>query len=173
MLALIGKSGSGKTTIEDTLIREHGFKRAISHTSREKTVNDVERANYYFVSKAEMERLWETGELVERVDYLDNIYGFVESECKPDRVVAVLPDGLKQLNRRKDLNIFSVYLDVSYDVRKERMSGRGDSDENVEKRLRNDDEVFAGVESMVDLVINNDDKTIEEIVNIILKEYNK
>lgn len=173
MLALIGKSGSGKTTIEDTLIREHGFKRAISHTSREKRVNDVEGVNYYFVSKAEMERLWETGELVERVDYLDNIYGFVESECKPDRVVAVLPDGLKQLNRRKDLNIFSVYLDVSYDVRKERMSGRGDSDENVEKRLKNDDEVFAGVESIVDLVINNDDKTIEEIVNIILKEYNK
>ena len=173
MLALIGKSGSGKTTIEDTLIREHGFKRAISHTSREKRVNDVEGVNYYFVSKAEMERLWETGELVERVDYLDNIYGFVESECKPDRVVAVLPDGLKQLNRRKDLNIFSVYLDVSYDVRKERMSGRGDSDENVEKRLKNDDEVFAGVESMVDLVINNNDKTIEEIVNIILKEYNK
>ena len=118
-----------------------------------------------------MERLWETGELVERVDYLDNIYGFVESECKPDRVVAVLPDGLKQLNRRKDLNIFSVYLDVSYDVRKERMSGRGDSDENVEKRLRNDDEVFAEVESMVDLVINNDDKTIEEIVDEILKSY--
>lgn len=171
MLALIGKSGSGKTTIEDTLIREYGFKRAISHTSREKRVNDVEGVNYYFVSKAEMERLWETGELVERVDYLDNIYGFVESECKPDRVVAVLPDGLKQLNRRKDLNIFSVYLDVSYDVRKERMSGRGDSDENVEKRLRNDDEVFAGVESMVDLVINNDDKTIEEIVDEILKSY--
>ena len=171
MLALIGKSGSGKTTIEDTLIREYGFKRAISHTSREKRVNDVEGVNYYFVSKAEMERLWETGELVERVDYLDNIYGFVESECKPDRVVAVLPDGLKQLNRRKDLNIFSVYLDVSYDVRKERMSGRGDSDENVEKRLKNDDEVFAGVESMVDLVINNDDKTIEEIVDEILKSY--
>ena len=171
MLALIGKSGSGKTTIEDTLIREYGFKRAISHTSREKRVNDVEGVNYYFVSKAEMERLWETGELVERVDYLDNIYGFVESECKPDRVVAVLPDGLKQLNRRKDLNIFSVYLDVSYDVRKERMSGRGDSDENGEKRLRNDDEVFAEVESMVDLVINNDDKTIEEIVDEILKSY--
>ena len=171
MLALIGKSGSGKTTIEDTLIREYGFKRAISHTSREKRANDVEGVNYYFVSKAEMERLWETGELVERVDYLDNIYGFVESECKPDRVVAVLPDGLKQLNRRKDLNIFSVYLDVSYDIRKERMSGRGDSDENVEKRLRNDDEVFAGVESMVDLVINNDNKTIEAIVDEILKAY--
>lgn len=172
MLALIGKSGAGKTTIEDTLIREYGFQRAISHTSREKRVNDVEGVNYYFVSKEEMERLWANGELVERIDYLGNIYGFVESECKPDRVVAVVPDGLRQLNERKDLDIFSVYLDVSYDVRKSRMSGRGDSEESIEERLRVDDEVFAGVESMVNLVINNDNKTIDEIVKIILDNYN-
>ena len=172
MLALIGKSGAGKTTIEDTLIREYGFQRAISHTSREKRVNDVEGVNYYFVSKEEMERLWANGELVERIDYLGNIYGFVESECKPDRVVAVVPDGLRQLNERKDLDIFSVYLDVSYDVRKSRMSGRGDSEESIEERLRADDEVFAGVESMVNLVINNDNKTIDEIVKIILDNYN-
>ena len=171
MLALIGKSGAGKTTIEDALIREYGFQRAISHTSREKRVNDVEGVNYYFVSKEEMERLWANGELVERIDYLGNIYGFVESECKPDRVVAVVPDGLRQLNERKDLDIFSVYLDVSYDVRKSRMSGRGDSEESIEERLRVDDEVFAGVESMVNLVVNNDDKTIDEIVEIILDNY--
>ncbi len=173
MLALIGKSGSGKTTIEDTLIREYGFKRAISHTSRDKRVNDIDGVNYYFVSKEEMERLWDSGELVERVDYLGNIYGFVESECKSDRVVAVLPDGLRQLKSRKDLDIFAVYLDVSYDVRKSRMTGRADDDAKIEERLKADDEVFAGVEDMVDLVINNDDKTIDEIVETVLKAYNK
>lgn len=173
MLALIGKSGSGKTTIEDTLIREYGFKRAISHTSREKRVSDIDGVNYYFTTKEEMERLWATGELVERVDYLGNIYGFVESECKSDRVVAVLPDGLKQLNKRKDLDIFSVYLDVSYDVRKSRMTGRADSEEKVEERLRADDEVFAGIESIVNLVIDNSNKTIDEIVHIVLEEYQK
>lgn len=173
MLALIGKSGAGKTTIEDTLIREHGFQRAISHTSRDKRVNDVEGVNYYFVSKEEMEELWAKGELVERIDYMGNIYGFVESECKPDRVVAVVPDGLRQLNERNDLDIFSVYLDVSRENRKARMIGRGDSLENVEKRLANDDEVFAGVESMVSMVINNDNKTIDEIVAEILSLYNK
>ena len=172
MLALIGKSGSGKTTIEDTLIKEHGFKRAISHTSREKRVNDVDGVNYYFVSKDEMERLWSTGELVERVDYLGNVYGFVESECKSDRVVAVLSDGLRQLKSRKDLDIFAVYLDVSYDVRKSRMTGRADSEDKIDERLKADDEVFNGVEDMVDLVVNNDDKTIGEIVDIILKAYN-
>lgn len=171
MLALIGKSGAGKTTIEDTLIREYGFQRAISHTSREKRVNDVEGVNYYFVTKEEMEKLWANGELVERIDYMGNIYGFVESECKPDRVVAVVPDGLRQLNERNDLDIFSVYLDVSRDNRKARMLGRGDSLENVEKRLANDDEVFMGVESMVSVVINNDNKTIDEIVAEILSNY--
>ena len=118
-----------------------------------------------------MERLWETGELVERVDYLGNIYGFVESECKSDRVVAVLPDGLRQLKSRKDLDIFAVYLDVSYDVRKSRMTGRADDNAKIEERLKADDAVFAGVEEMVDLIINNDDKTIDEIVDIVLKAY--
>ena len=173
MLALIGKSGAGKTTIEDTLIKKYGFQRAISHTSREKRVNDVEGVNYYFVSKEEMERLWAEGKLVERIDYMDNIYGFVESECKPDRVVAVVPDGLRQLNERPDLNIFSVYLDVSSEVRKARMLGRGDAPKSVEKRLVNDEEVFKDVESMVSAVINNDTKTIDEIVSEILSLYNK
>ena len=173
MLALVGKSGAGKTTIEDTLIKKYGFQRAISHTSREKRVNDVEGVNYYFVSKEEMERLWANGELVERIDYLGNIYGFVESECKPDRVVAVVPDGLRQLNERDDLGIMSFYLDVSSETRKARMLGRGDAPESVEKRLVTDEEVFAGVGSMVNHVLNNDDKTIDEIVEEILNIYNK
>ena len=173
MLALIGKSGAGKTTIEDTLISKFGFQRAISHTSRDKRVNDVEGVNYYFVSKEEMEELWSQGKLVERIDYMGNIYGFVESECKSDRVVAVVPDGLRQLNERKDLGIISFYLDVSSETRKARMLGRGDAPESVEKRLITDEEVFVNVESMVNYVLNNDDKTIDEIVDEILSIYNK
>ncbi len=172
MLALVGKSGVGKTTIEDKLIKEFDYKRAVSHTCRDMRVNDVEGVNYYFVSREQMEALWAKGELVERIDYMGNIYGFVESECKPDRVVAVVPDGLRQLNERKDLGIVSFYLDASSETRKSRMLGRGDAPESVEKRLVNDEEVFAGVESMVDYVLNNDNKTIDEIVAEILNIYN-
>jgi hypothetical protein len=64
-------------------------------------------------------------------------------------------------------------LDVSSETRKARMLGRGDAPDSVEKRLVNDEEVFAGVESMVNHVLNNDNKTIDEIVAEILAIYNK
>lgn len=169
MIIIVAESGAGKTTIEDCLIKNYGFKRAISHTSRPKRINDVEGVNYFFVSKEEMEKLYAEGELIERIDYMGEIYGFVKGQCLPDRVAVVTPDGLEQLSQHKDLNIVSFYLRVSPETRRERMLGRGDSIESVEKRLRNDAIVFAGSESMVDYVLENEkDKTVEDITKEIL-----
>lgn len=172
MLVLIGKSGSGKTSIEDYLIKHKGFVRAISHTTRNKRINDVEGINYFFVSQEEMDRLESENQLAEKIVYLGNTYALVKEQCKEDRVVAVVPEGLKQLITHKDLNLFSVYLDVNADVRRERMLGRGDSLEDAKKRLSVDDEVFAGVENLVDVVIENSNKTLEEVVDEILTLYN-
>lgn len=169
MIIIVAESGAGKTTIEDYLIENYGFKRAISHTSRAKRVNDVEGVNYFFVSKEEMERLYAEGELIERIDYMGEIYGFVKGQCLPDRIAVVTPDGLEQLSQHKDLNIVSFYLRVTPETRRSRMLGRGDSPESVEKRLYNDNIVFAGAESMVDFVLENDkDKTVEDITKEIL-----
>lgn len=173
MLLLVGESGAGKTTIEDYLIKNHGFKRAISHTSRAKRINDIDGVNYYFVSKEEMEDLYARNELVERIDYMGEIYGFVRSECQADRVAAVAPEGLEQLKQWPELNVYSIYLKVSDEVRKERMLNRGDAEESVNARLKNDCIIFAGVESMVDKVLDNNDKTVEEIVNEILQTMEK
>lgn len=172
MLALVGKSGAGKTTIEDYLIKNFGFRRAISHTTRQKRLTDIDGVNYYFVSEEEINRLFKNGELVERVEYSGNVYGYIKSECKNDRVVCVVPDGLRQINEHSDLDIFSIYLETSMEVRKNRMINRGDTLENVENRLKIDEEVFKGIENDVNVVLNNDNKTIEEIVKEIVDRYN-
>lgn len=173
MLVLVGKSGTGKTTIEEKLIQEHGFKRAISHTTRPKRENDIDGYNYFFVSKEEMERLRQEGKLAERIEYLGEVYALVKEQCKNDRVVVVAPEGLRQLKEKEDLDIFSVYLTVSEDIRYSRMLVRGDSVENVEKRIKNDDLVFDGVEDKVNVIIENNGDNIEEIVQQILNVYER
>ena len=173
MLVLIGKSGSGKTTIEDIMIHRYNMVRAISHTTRPKRENDVEGVNYFFVSNEEMQRMYEQGELAERIDYIGNVYALCKEQCKTDKVVVVAPEGLKQLLEKDDLDVFSVYLDVTMCVRKSRMLARGDSDEDVEKRIKNDDAIFDGTESKVNLVLENNGDNVDEISEIVWKEYNR
>lgn len=172
MLVLVGKSGSGKTTIEEELIQKYGFKRAISHTTRAKREKDIEGYNYFFVSKEEMDRLNKEGKLAERIEYLGEVYALVKEQCKDDRVVVVAPEGLRQLCEKEDLDIFSVYIDVDEDIRKERMLNRGDSLENVEKRIKNDDEIFDCVLDKVNVVMLNNQDDVSYITKRVLDSYN-
>ena len=172
MLVLIGESGVGKTTIEDELIKK-GYVRAISHTTREKRATDVDGVNYFFVSREEMEELDRKGELAERIDFCGNVYVLCKEQCKTDKIVVVAPEGLKQLLAKDDLDIFSVYLCAPDNVRKERMLGRGDTLEKAEERLAYDRETFAGIRDMVNITLDNSVKTLDEIVEEVVTEYEK
>lgn len=173
MLVLMGKSGSGKTTIEDIMIHKYGMTRAISHTTRAKRDLDVDGVNYFFVSKEEMERMNQAGELAERIEYLDNVYALCKEQCKTDRVVVVAPEGLKQLLAKDDLDIFSVFIDVDREVRRERMLSRGDSEADVDKRVLNDDAIFDGTESMTTVVLKNNGADVNAIAEEIWNMYNR
>ena len=172
MLVLVGKSGSGKTTIEDIMIKKYGMVRAISHTTREKRENDIDGVNYFFVSKEEMERLNKAGELAERIEYLDNVYALCKEQCRTDRVVVVAPEGLKQLLEKDDLDIFSVFIDVDREVREQRMFNRGDSTESVQKRIENDDRIFDGMESLTNIILKNNGDNPFFISELIWDMYN-
>ena len=173
MLVLVGKSGSGKTTIEDIMIHKYGMTRAISHTTREKRENDVDGVNYFFVSKEEMERLNQAGELAERIEYIGNVYALCKEQCKTDRVVVVAPEGLKQLLEKEDLDIFSVFIDVDKEVRENRMLSRGDTKEDVEKRILNDDAIFDGMESLTTIILKNNGEDVNAISEKIWGMYMK
>ena len=171
MLVLLGESGAGKTTIEDILISKYNMKRAISHTTRPKRENDIDGVNYHFVSEEQMQKLENDGDLVEKIEYNGNIYAYVETECVDDRVVVVIPEGLEQLNARKDLNIYSVYVTTPEVVRTERMKSRGDAISLVDERIALDREIFKDASKMVSAIVNNFDATSEECADFIYNLY--
>ena len=51
MIILIGPSASGKTEIAQILEKNYNLKKVITHTTREKRINEKENVDYYFVSK--------------------------------------------------------------------------------------------------------------------------
>ena len=168
MLVLIGPSGSGKTTIEEELIKR-GYKRAISCTTSYPRKGEKHALNYFFISEDKFKENIQKGLMGEFSSYKGHLYGLPISEIKNDAVAVLEPNGYKTLKQKKNLSIYGCYLFCNEDVRRQRMLVRGDLPEQIEERILFDREWFQGMENETDMVIDTSYKTVEEIVDYILK----
>ena len=53
MIVLAGASASGKTEVAKLLAKKYGIVKIITTTTREKRVGEVDKRDYFFVSKIE------------------------------------------------------------------------------------------------------------------------
>lgn len=169
LITLTGPSGSGKSTIEKMLVRNHKFKRAISHTSREPRMNETNGVDYYYVGYDIMVRMFNEGKLAEFIEYNGNLYGVSIKELMESQVIVIEPHGLHQVKEKMNgyKTIISFYLEVSPKEMEKRMRNRGDTEEAIQKRLKNDSKHFSIENGLYDYVINTDNYTPSEIATII------
>lgn len=173
MLILIGESGSGKTTILNKLV-EKGFEKAINHTTRPPRDNEENTKEYKFINKDEFNKMWSNGELLQRAEFNNEYYGISTSSLKDNVACISIVDSVKDIkNRAKELNmqdvkITTVYLYADEQERINRMKQRGDTEENIQTRLKIDREKFVKARDIADYTIENEniDKTVEEIIAI-------
>lgn len=169
LITLTGPSGSGKSTIEKMLVRNHKFKRAISHTSREPRMNETNGVDYYYVGYDIMVRMFNEGKLAEFIEYNGNLYGVSIKELMDSQVIVIEPHGLHQVKEKMNgyKTIISFYLEVSPKEMEKRMRNRGDTEEAIQKRLKNDSKHFSIENGLYDYVINTDNYTPSEVATII------
>lgn len=143
LFCILGKSASGKTTIEREL-EKYGYKRAISTTTRSPRDKEVDGIDYYFITKEQFNR----DDFIEIADYCGHYYGLRKCDIdisNQDMIVVVEPNGYYQLKDYfgKD-NVVAIYLEVSDKERILRSLYR-EPNPNVEvicKRLLNDKDTF-------------------------------
>ncbi len=174
MIILCGASASGKTEVAKYLQKEFNIKKAITNTTRNMRINEVDGVDYYFLTKEEFLKLKDNDLLVEYTEYNGNFYGCSKKEVRDDKVVILEPSGVNAFLKLNDPHIAIFYLDTSKEIRKERMISRGDDITSVMKRLELDDHHFDKDSfNFPYILINNNTKSIEEIGNYIMKEYQK
>lgn len=142
LYCLVGASGSGKSTLAKYM-KKNGVVELISHTTRAPREKDreIHGVHYYFVSEEEFDRI----EKIEESPYSgEHRYGISAGEMNSkfeiySRLFTIVDlNGANQIKKRcldKDVDVKIIYIQTDLQTMKKRMKERGDSLENINKRL--------------------------------------
>ena len=150
LLVLAGPAGSGKTTLCERMVAETpGFSRVVTTTTREPRPGEVNGVHYHFFSDEEFDRRLAAKAFLEwaRVHTLDRRYGTLASSVLDplaagrNLIINVDVQGVDNFRRAAAANpllarhMGTVYIDVPIDELRERLDGRGESAEEIERRM--------------------------------------
>lgn len=146
IIALIGKTASGKDTVAEYLYEEYGIQPVISYTTRPIGEKEQDGLQHWFCSKAEMQSLKECG-CIAYTKIGEYEYCTVNYQFKQDRVYSYIidPAGLTWLKSRfgQEFRIIPIYFDCSEEEILRRAERRGrDSASVIQKRLDSEREQF-------------------------------
>lgn len=174
-IVLSGVSSSGKNTIMNELIKKRKNLKVLnlsSGTTRAPRPTDSENNTYLFLSKEEFEKGIKEGKFFEYELVHGNYYGLILERLKlakydkeNDYIRDIDVKGNLSLKKFFDRNeMISIFIDAPDEILRERLKNRGDSEEDIEKRLSRG-EFERSYKNHYDLVIENID--LEKTVNLI------
>lgn len=174
-ILLVGKSGSGKNTVQDYLVNKYGLKPLVSYTTRKKRYPLEDTHN--FISLQEFVDMKWHEDFIAYTFFNNNHYFATRKQFEEADVYIIDVNGVKYI---KELGITTpyivVYLDVPSHVRAERMAQRGDSPNMINERIQHDESAFNGIEKLCNYFIDNDNSeetadTIAELVGLSQRSY--
>ena len=179
---LCGKTSTGKTTIAD-ILKNQGYKRNVSYTTRPIREGEENGKDYHFVSPEKFKELKNNDFFVETAAYDASFghceYGTAKKSFDTHGVFILNPEGLKTLSKDEVLtksdNTVVVFLDANEDVLRKRAIKRGDEIKEIDRRLKTDKEDFRTIYATLETyshylcfntgsqMYNSPDKVVEEI----------
>lgn len=156
LICFCGKSGSGKSTIANRLERKYGYVQARSYTTRPIRKDDEDDVNTHtFIAREQIADFKD--DIVAYNEYNSNAYFVTRKMLDGCQIYVVDREGLIQLYKNyHDKDILSIYIDCDSSIASRRMAERGDSDEQIMKRLQYDAVAFEGCKELCDFVIPNE-----------------
>ena len=180
IIALIGASGSGKSTIEKRLNEDYGYEKIISYTTRNPRIGETNGVDYNFITNDEFQKLIDDDKMAEYDEYSQGrLYGTLKEDyTSGDKVIVLTPNGYRQLKQMCDdaNSIVSVLVNATLGTRIKRYIDRCgvdnfnfDDKNEIAARVERDFGMFLGLEKEVDIVMDNNENTdMEFFVKLLL-----
>lgn len=164
LFVIAAPSGAGKTSLVRALMeRRPALRFSISYTTRQQRPKERSGHDYFFVDKAEFERMAAAGEFLEHARVFDNYYGTSRAQVEQlldqsqDVLLEIDWQGAQQIRRALPECRSIFVLPPSREALEQRLRNRGtDSDEVIARRLR-DSIADLSHWSEFDYIVINDD----------------
>mgnify|MGYP001185914075 FL=1 len=170
-------SGSGKSTlVRELLKKDLNLLFSISYTTRPPRGKEKPGENYHYISRQEFERRIERDEFLEYAEVFGNYYGTHRSVLEQaraggkDLVLDIDVQGARQLKSRIPDAVSIFILAPSRKILEQRLRDRGeDSDEVIQKRLREAAEEIRNYAFYDYIVVNREVETAVDTLAAIVK----
>lgn len=161
---LVGCSGSGKTTIQKMLEKQHDLKPLISYTTRPPRYEGED--NHIFITADEFKNLKDK---VAYTKFCENEYCATTEQVEMCDTYVIDPDGIEFFKKsyRGNKGMRVIYIQSPIHTRADRMEERGDKFSLVLERITNDIFAFKGMEQKADFIVENGDGT--KLVDVVRK----
>jgi len=146
-IVLVGNTASGKTTLSHYL-ESRGYRRILTYTTRPMRKGEVNGVDYHFLSTEDFEKKLIDGFFAEftfyNAEFGSCYYGSAVEDYRAvgNTVIVVNPIGVISLTEPA----YIVWLDIPEDIIISRALSRGDSEDEVRRRIRDDKIYFDNFE---------------------------
>jgi guanylate kinase len=172
IIVISGPGGVGKGTVVSRLVqRDPRLWLSRSWTTRE-TCPGEPPDSYVFVDRATFERRIAEGGFLEWAEFIGHLYGTPTPDELPpghDLVLEIDVQGAQQIATRLPEALLVLLVAPSREAQAERLRGRGDTPDQVERRLAvAAEEVEAGRRLGAVEVVNDElERTVDELLGIV------
>jgi len=172
MLILLGPSASGKTESAKIMINRYPISRVVTCTTRPQRVNEIEGFDYHFLTDARFMNLLKHNYFAETAVYNGFCYGTPLDELRDDKLIILEPQGLKSFLELNLCKIVAIFLQTKEETRIQRMQKRGDSDEDIRKRILADRIEFDVTKIKgLDMIIETSEISLTNLADTIYTNY--
>jgi len=177
IIVISAPSGSGKTTICRALLsRVENIVLAVSYTTRERRVGEVDGKDYYYVCETEFGNMINRNEFLEYANVFGNWYGTSRSVVEAiasgrnDALLEIDVQGGNAVKAAIPEAILIGILPPDRETLRERLIERArDSREDIERRLDEALKEIAGLQTYDYIVVNKDLETAIRQVECIVR----